>query len=379
MKLRPSVPVNPISLFLFLILFAAFTPARICAITTNVSFGSFFYSPTTVTIHPGDTVVFSNTGGSHTVTGTGSDPICGNGSVSTSCSHQFNSVGNFPYQCIVPGHASSGMTGLVMVVALANVSPTVGITSPASNAVIAANASITINASASDSDGSISNVTFFVGANQLSVDNSSPYSATTNLSAGSYTLSAVAMDNLGAKATNSIPITVNAAPTIALSQPSPFSVNENTALNFNVVGTDSDALTITSTNLPSGATLTGSGNSRSFSWTPVYGRSYASPYVVSFSASDGINTAVTTNATITVNPVFTPISVSSVAKISNQLQFHVTGLRLTRTNFVQSTTNFSTNQAAWTAIKTNVSTNTAFDFIETNAATAKFYRILENR
>ena len=366
-------------LFLFLLALAVFQPQRSFAITTNVTYASFFYNPTVVVIHPGDTVNFTRTDTSpHTVTGTGSDPICGSSAV-TSCSHTFNTVGNFPYQCLTPGHASSGMTGLVMVVAIANTSPTVSITSPASNSVFAANATITINANASDSDGSVSNVSFFVGANLISTDTASPYSAVTNLSAGNYTLSAVVTDNLGAKATNSVPITVNAAPTIALSPAGPFNVNENSALNFNVVGTDSDSLTITSTNLPSGATLTGSGNSRAFSWTPNYGQSYASPYTVSFSASDGINSAVTTNASITVNPVFTPIAISSFTKFSNQVQFHVSGLRLTRTNFVHATTNLSTNQALWSAIKTNIANSTAFDFTDTNVVTTKYYRVLESR
>src|SRR5437773_1591152 len=47
------------------------------AITTNVTYGSFFFVPRVVSINAGDTVVWTNGFGSHTVLGTGSDPICG--------------------------------------------------------------------------------------------------------------------------------------------------------------------------------------------------------------------------------------------------------------------------------------------------------------
>jgi len=86
------------------------------AATTNVSFGSFFFNPSVVTIQVGDTITWNNLGGTHTVTGTGADPICGPGLVNPSCSHTFLVAGSYPYVCAVPGHASSGMTGLVNVV-----------------------------------------------------------------------------------------------------------------------------------------------------------------------------------------------------------------------------------------------------------------------
>ncbi len=50
-----------------------------------------------------------------------------------------------------------------IIVAAANVPPTVTITNPASGTVFAAPASVTIQASASDSDGTVTNVQFLVG------------------------------------------------------------------------------------------------------------------------------------------------------------------------------------------------------------------------
>lgn len=87
------------------------------AATTNVSFGSFFFAPKSVTINVGDTVIWTNASFAfHTVTGTGADPVCGPGSVPVSCSHTFTQPGTFPYVCTVFGHAAAGMTGVVIVV-----------------------------------------------------------------------------------------------------------------------------------------------------------------------------------------------------------------------------------------------------------------------
>jgi plastocyanin len=87
-------------------------------VTTNVSFGSFFFSPKVVTISAGDTIVWTLASGiaNHTVTGTGSDPFCGSGTVGSGCQHTFSTPGTFAYICATPGHAGLGMTGLVQVV-----------------------------------------------------------------------------------------------------------------------------------------------------------------------------------------------------------------------------------------------------------------------
>ena len=95
----------------------------------------------------------------------------------------------------------------------ANLPPTVSITSPASGAIFTAPANITINANASDSDGTVSKVDFYQGTTLLGTDTTSPYSfAWNNVAAGSYALKAVATDNLNATATSAVVnVTVNAA------------------------------------------------------------------------------------------------------------------------------------------------------------------------
>ncbi|GAA3938403.1 T9SS type A sorting domain-containing protein [Chitinophaga oryziterrae] len=84
-----------------------------------------------------------------------------------------------------------------------NQSPVVSITSPAANASFSAPASITINANASDADGSITKVEFYNGSTKLGEDASSPYTYSwTNVAAGSYSLIAKATDNGGAVTTS---------------------------------------------------------------------------------------------------------------------------------------------------------------------------------
>ncbi|NSL87346.1 glycosyl hydrolase family 8 [Chitinophaga solisilvae] len=92
--------------------------------------------------------------------------------------------------------------------------PTVSITSPAANASFTAPATVTINATAADSDGTVKKVEFFNGATKLGEDTTSPYSYTwNNVAAGSYSLTAKATDNGNAATTSAaVNISVAAAP-----------------------------------------------------------------------------------------------------------------------------------------------------------------------
>jgi uncharacterized protein (DUF608 family) len=88
--------------------------------------------------------------------------------------------------------------GGINIVATGDAPPTVSITSPANGATFTAPASVTINAAAADSDGTVSKVDFYRGTTLLGTDTSSPYSYSwTNVAAGSYILTAKATDNGG--------------------------------------------------------------------------------------------------------------------------------------------------------------------------------------
>src|SRR5262249_9401677 len=108
----------------------------------------------------------------------------------------------------------------------ANSPPAVSITSPADGATFTAPASVTINADASDVDGTVTKVDFYNGTTLLGTDTTNPYSFSwPNVAEGTYTLTAKATDNVGAVTTSSpVTITVNPAgntpPTISITAPS---------------------------------------------------------------------------------------------------------------------------------------------------------------
>jgi len=92
--------------------------------------------------------------------------------------------------------------------------PTVAITSPANNATVSTN--FTISATATD-DGTVTNVYFYAGSTLLGNDTTSPYSYTWNSAPlGSQALTAVAWDNEGLAATSAVVNVTVTAPSAAM-------------------------------------------------------------------------------------------------------------------------------------------------------------------
>jgi len=120
-----------------------------------------------------------------------------------------------------------------------NQPPTVSLTAPTAGASFTAGSSITVNANAADSDGSVSKVEFFRGGTSLGIDTSAPYSVTwTNASAGSHTFKAVATDNNNAvtsSATVSVTVTASSNDTTPPSVPGGLASPSKTATTVNLV------------------------------------------------------------------------------------------------------------------------------------------------
>ena len=88
--------------------------------------------------------------------------------------------------------------------------PLVNITNPEDGSSFTAPATINIAATASDNDGSVSKVEFYNGVEKLGEDLTSPYTFTwENVSWGSYTITAKAIDNSGGSSEASIDISVS--------------------------------------------------------------------------------------------------------------------------------------------------------------------------
>jgi hypothetical protein len=117
-----------------------------------------------------------------------------------------------------------------------NSPPTVSLTAPAANATFYAPATISLAATASDSDGSIARVDFYQGATLIGSATSAPYTATwIGVSAGTYALTARAVDNAGEIATSAaINVTVSALGFAIVKPANNATINDN---QINVSGT----------------------------------------------------------------------------------------------------------------------------------------------
>ncbi|MEI6560947.1 MAG: Ig-like domain-containing protein [Verrucomicrobiota bacterium] len=190
--------------------------------------------------------------------------------------------------------------------ATVNKPPTVSLTSPANGASFTPPATVTVSATAADSDGTITKVEFYNGTTLLATKTTSPYSVTfTGVPAGTYILTAKAYDNSGA-ATASAPATVNVAkavttankpPTVSLTSPvGATQLKAPATITLSAAASDSDG-TITKVEFYNGssllATKTTSPYSVTFTGVPV------GTYTVTARAYDNAG-ASTTSAAVTV-------------------------------------------------------------------------------
>ncbi len=127
-----------------------------------------------------------------------------------------------------------------------NPAPTVVLTSPPNGTIFPRQTNITLTATASDANGSVTNVEFFKdGTIKLGEDSSAPYSFTwTNAPTGVHVLSARATDNLNATG-DSVPIAVivRGPPTVAITSPTNGASFGSTAgISINATATDADGV-----------------------------------------------------------------------------------------------------------------------------------------
>lgn len=183
------------------------------------------FVPSTSSINVGDTVTWNWVGTFHSSTGTNNatPPVAWDTGVITTLPHSysftFTNAGTYPYRCTV--HVSFGMVGTVTVASsTANQPPTVTLTNPPASSILSAPANIKLGATATDSDGTVVSVQFFVDAASVATVATAPYTATANgLAAGSHTITAIATDNLGATATNTISLSVVTPVPVSVTQP----------------------------------------------------------------------------------------------------------------------------------------------------------------
>jgi gliding motility-associated-like protein len=118
---------------------------------------------------------------------------------------------------------SVGTSAPVSIAVSANTGPIVAITAPANNASIDAGVPITIAATASDANGSVTKVEFFNGTTKLGEDLTAPYSFAWNgATAGNHSLTAKATDNQNNVTTSTdivITVVTTAKPVVSITGP----------------------------------------------------------------------------------------------------------------------------------------------------------------
>ncbi|MCR6641437.1 MAG: Ig-like domain-containing protein [Sporocytophaga sp.] len=161
-------------------------------------------------------------------------------------------------------------TSLPIQFSITNTPPVVNITAPLNNAKFSPGANITIAATATDEDGTITKVEFFYNSsNLIGSDNTAPYSINwNNVPEGSYTITARATDNAGAIATKTINITVvNNPPTVKITSPANLSVYETGAdIEITADASDSDG-SISKVVFYNGTTILGEDLTGPYSYT----------------------------------------------------------------------------------------------------------------
>jgi hypothetical protein len=199
----------------------------------------------------------------------------------------------------------NAVSSAITVTVNGNQAPVVSITAPADNASFTAPANVTLSATASDADGTVTKVDFYNGNTLLGTDPTASYNfALNNLPVGTYTLTAVATDNLGATASSSVvTFTVtNPLPAVVITSPSSGSSFVETAtVVINASASDVNG-SVTLVEFYNGSTLLGSDVSPpySFTWTNVS----AGSYDITARATDndgGVSTSTVVSITVTVN------------------------------------------------------------------------------
>jgi len=103
----------------------------------------------------------------------------------------------------------------IAIIGVANNAPNVALSSPATGTSFTSSTAITISAVASDRDGTISKIDFYQGTTLIGSDDTAPYSFSwSNVTSGTYSITAKATDNSGA-------VTTSSAITLTVVKPAP--------------------------------------------------------------------------------------------------------------------------------------------------------------
>jgi plastocyanin len=272
--------------------------------------------------------------------------------------------------------ASTTSTGVTVTVSSQNQPPVISITSPANNATVTG-PSVTLEANASDPDGTITKVEFLESRTSLGSATASPFRIQVNLAPGPHTIRAQATDDKGTvTSANTVTFTVAAAnnpPAVSLTSPANnASFTAPATVQVVANATDSDGSISKVEFLRDGnviSTITAAPFQTTMQDLP------AGTYTLSARAADNAG-AVTTSSSvsITVNGATTVAAarITSPAIINGQIQFTVQGTDAANYGVEGA----STPRGPWTRITTKQPSGGSFNFSESLSGPSKYYRVL---
>jgi PKD repeat protein len=212
----------------------------------------------------------------------------------------WSNVGSGTYQLTAKATDSNNLSTIsTPITAVVNAAPTVSLIMPAPGQQFSSPGTVTLGATASDSDGTISKVDFYQGSTLVGTDTTSPYTFTwTNVATGNYSITARATDNLGDTGTSTpISITVNNLPTASITSPANGTV-VNAPANISIAASaaDNDG-TISKVEFYQGAVKLGEDTTApyTFNWTNVA----AGSYTLTARATDNLG-GVTTSSPVSI-------------------------------------------------------------------------------
>jgi RHS repeat-associated protein len=218
-------------------------------------------------------------------------------------------AGSYSLTAIATDNNGAATTSAAVAV-ISNQAPSVSLTGPADGAQITSPNSFILTAEATDADGSIARIEFYNGATLLGTATTAPYSFTwSNVPVGSYSLTAIATDNLGGQTTSpviGVTAIANVPPAVSLTSPTngatatvpgSFTLTADAASTTSAVARVDFYATDNATNTSTlvGTATTASNGNYSAAWSNVALGSYTLTAV----ATDTLN-ATTTSAAVTV-------------------------------------------------------------------------------
>ncbi|PRY90887.1 Ig-like domain-containing protein, partial [Mongoliibacter ruber] len=235
--------------------------------------------------------------------------------------------GNFELTAVATDDRNGETTSAAVTVTVIadNVLPEVSITSPAAGTEYAIGEAVTITADATDADGAITKVDFYVNGSLIGSDNTAPYTINWNaIEAGNFELTAVATDDRNGKTTSAaVTVTViadNILPEVSITSPangSEYAIGESVTITADA--TDADG-SITKVDFYVNGSLIGTSSDAPF--TANWNATEAGNFELTAVATDdrgGETTSAAVIVTVVENQLVKPLSIKITSPSQNEV------------------------------------------------------------